>query len=139
METLSLSNISILSTKTTTNTNIESRKKMLYRQSSSMFSSESDYHESIGHIKKNKRMKEFGTLNPSLYKDTSHGSSSSGSSFGDIHLSSTWIGSNYDQLKIRILKVKNIPEEYYRAGLYLRYEICQQFFGRVPKKIQLLS
>ena len=68
-----------------------------------------------------KKSTEVGKLNPSLYQEFSD-SSSSFSSFGDIQLSHTWIGPSYDQLKIRILKIKNISEEFYRAGLYVRYQ-----------------
>ena len=129
METLSLSNIQIHSTKTTRKMNIEPSRKVLIRQSSMASShlstedtTDSESWESIGKIKKKypKSVNSFGTLNPNLYKDVSNESSTHGSSFGDIHLSHTWIGSDYGQLKIRLLKLKNIPEEYYRAGLYFR-------------------
>ena len=130
METLSLSNIQIHSTKTTRKMNMEPSRKVLIRQSSmasSHFSTDTDSEswESIGKIKKkytnNKSLADsFGTLNPNLYKDVSNESSTHGSSFGDIHLSHTWIGSDYGQLKIRLLKLKNILEEYHRAGLYFR-------------------
>ena len=66
-------------------------------------------------------IRKFGRLNPDLYRKMSHSSSSNISGFGDIRLSYSWIGQTYDQLKIRILKIKNIPVEYYRAGLYIRY------------------
>ena len=68
-----------------------------------------------------RRTREVGRLNPDLYRKMSLSSSSNTSAFGDIRLSYTWIGQKYDQLKIRILKIKNIPVEYYRAGLYIRY------------------
>ena len=67
-----------------------------------------------------RRTREVGRLNPDLYRKMSLSSSSNTSAFGDIRLSYTWIGQKYDQLKIRILKIKNIPVEYYRAGLYIR-------------------
>lgn len=122
MDTLSLSNIQILSTKTTRK--MEPSRKVLIRQSSmasSMLSSDSESLESIGKMKKNyKSVNSIGTLNPNLYKDVSNESSTHGSAFGDIHLSHTWIGSDYNQLRIRLLKLKNIPEEYHRAGLYFR-------------------
>ena len=66
----------------------------------------------------------MGRLNPALYRGPATSSSSSFASppLGSVHLSYTWIGEHYDQLKIRILKVKNILEEYSRAGLYFRWE-----------------
>ena len=39
---------------------------------------------------------------------------------GDLYLSYSWLGPGEDQLKIRIVKMKNIPEELHRAGLYIR-------------------
>ena len=70
-----------------------------------------------------RKTKEVGRLNPDLYRKMSLSSSSNTSGFGDIRLSYTWIGQKYDQLKIRIIKIKNIPVEYYRAGLYIRYRV----------------
>ena len=40
--------------------------------------------------------------------------------FGELYLSHCWIGIFSDQLKIRIVKMKNISEEYRRAELYVR-------------------
>ena len=71
----------------------------------------------------------MGRLNPALYRGPATSSSSSFASppLGSVHLSYTWIGEHYDQLKIRILKVKNILEEYSRAGLYFRWEQSGNF------------
>ena len=66
----------------------------------------------------------MGRLDPALYRGPATSSTSSFATLplGSVHLSYTWIGEHYDQLKIRILKVKNILEEYSRAGLYFRWE-----------------
>ena len=71
----------------------------------------------------------MGRLNPALYRGPATSSSASFASppLGSVHLSYTWIGEHYDQLKIRILKVKNILEEYSRAGLYFRWEQSGNF------------
>ena len=71
----------------------------------------------------------MGRLNPALYRGPATSSSSSFNTppLGSVHLSYTWIGEHYDQLKIRILKVKNILEEYSRAGLYFRWEQSGNF------------
>ena len=103
------------------------RKMFLIRQTSnshSLISSGSDSLDSISLIQGprmgRRRAKEVGRLNPDLYRRMSNSSTSNTSGFGDINISYAWIGQKYDQLKIRILKVKNIPVEYYRTGLYLR-------------------
>ena len=71
----------------------------------------------------------MGRLNPALYRGPATSSSASFNTppLGSVHLSYTWIGEHYDQLKIRILKVKNILEEYSRAGLYFRWEQSGNF------------
>ena len=100
----------------------ERRKMFLIRQQShnnSLLSSGSDSLDSVSMVQR--RVREVGRINPDLYRKMSHSSSSNTSGFGDIRLSYSWIGQTYDQLKIRILKIKNIPVEYYRAGLYIRY------------------
>ena len=105
----------------------ERRKMFLIRQQShnnSLLSSGSDSLDSVSMAqgpRMRRRVREVGRINPDLYRKMSHSSSSNTSGFGDIRLSFTWIGQKYDQLKIRILKIKNIPVEYYRAGLYIRY------------------
>ena len=104
----------------------ERRKMFLIRQRSnnnSLLSSGSDSLDSLSMVqgpRMRRRVREVGRLNPDLYRRMSHSSSGNTSGFGDIRLSYTWIGQKYDQLKIRILKVKNIPVEYYRAGIYIR-------------------
>ena len=35
-------------------------------------------------------------------------------------MSFAWIGTDRDQLKVRVLKMKNLPRDLYRAGLYIR-------------------
>ena len=96
----------------------------LTSNSHSLISSGSDSLDSISLIQGprmgRRRAKEVGRLNPNLYRRMSNSSTSNTSGFGDINISYAWIGQKYDQLKIRILKVKNIPVEYYRTGLYLR-------------------
>ena len=105
----------------------ERRRMFLICQRShnhSLLSSGSDSLDSVSMVqgpRMRRRVREVGRLNPDLYRKMSHSSSSNTSGFGDIRLSFTWIGQKYDQLKIRILKIKNIPVEYYRAGLYIRY------------------
>ena len=105
----------------------ERRRMFLIRQRShnhSLLSSGSDSLDSVSMVqgpRMRRRVREVGRLNPDLYRKMSHSSSSNISGFGDIRLSYSWIGQTYDQLKIRILKIKNIPVEYYRAGLYIRY------------------
>ena len=105
----------------------ERRRMFLIRSRShnnSVLSSGSDSLDSVSMVqgpRMRRRVREVGRLNPDLYRRMSHSSSSNTSGFGDIRLSYTWIGEKYDQLKIRILKIKNIPVEYYRAGLYIRY------------------
>ena len=106
----------------------ERRTMFLIRQRSnnnSLVSSGSGSLDSVSMVtmgpKMRRRTREVGRLNPDLYRKMSLSSSSGSSGFGDIRLSYTWIGKQYDQLKIRILKIKNIPVEYYRAGLYIRY------------------
>ena len=105
----------------------ERRTMFLIRQRSnnnSLVSSGSGSLDSVSMVtmgpKMRRRTREVGRLNPDLYRKMSLYSSSGSSGFGDIRLSYTWIGKQYDQLKIRILKIKNIPVEYYRAGLYIR-------------------
>lgn len=104
----------------------ERRTMFLIRQRSnnnSLLSSGSGSLDSVSMVqgpKMRRRTREVGRLNPDLYRKMSLSSSSGSSGFGDIRLSYTWIGHQYDQLKIRILKIKNIPVEYYRAGLYIR-------------------
>ena len=104
----------------------EKRKMFLIRQRSnnnSLLSSGSDSLDSLSMVqgpRMRRRVREVGRINPDLYRRMSHSSSGNTSGFGDIRLSYTWIGQKYDQLKIRILKVKNIPVEYYRAGIYIR-------------------
>ena len=108
----------------------ERRKMFLIKQSSnnySLLSSGSNSPDSVSMgqgSRMRQRTREVGRLNPDLYRrmSISSSSTSSGSGFGDIRLSYTWIGQKYDQLKIRIIKIKNISVQYYRAGLYLRYE-----------------
>ena len=105
----------------------ERRRMFLIRQRShnhSLLSSGSDSLDSVSMAqgpRMRRRVREVGRINPDLYRKMSHTSSFNTSGFGDIRLSFTWIGQKYDQLKIRILKIKNIPVEYYRAGLYIRY------------------
>ena len=105
----------------------ERRRMFLIRQRShnhSLLSSGSDSLDSVSMVqgpRMRRRVREVGRINPDLYRKMSHTSSFNTSGFGDIRLSFTWIGQKYDQLKIRILKIKNIPVEYYRAGLYIRY------------------
>ena len=88
-----------------------------------------------------RRTGEVGRLNPELYrrKSLSSSSTTSGSGFGDIRLSYTWIGQKYDQLKIRIIKIKNIPVLYYRAGLYMRYKFMKinQTYGTTNYSVKL--
>ena len=104
----------------------EKRKMFLISQRSnnnSLLSSGSDSLDSLSMVqgpRMRRRVREVGRLNPDLYRRMSHSSSGNTTGFGDIRLSYTWIGQKYDQLKIRILKVKNIPVEYYRAGIYIR-------------------
>ena len=111
----------------------EKRKMFIIRQSSNTYSllssgSNSPDSKSMGQGSRVKRRTgEVGRLNPELYrrKSLSSSSTTSGSGFGDIRLSYTWIGQKYDQLKIRIIKIKNIPVQYYRAGLYMRYRFMK--------------
>ena len=104
----------------------ERRTMFLIRHQSnnnSLLSSGSGSLDSVSTVqgpKMRRKTREVGRLNPDLYRKMSLSSSSGSSGFGDIRLSYTWIGKQYDQLKIRILKIKNIPVEYYRAGLYIR-------------------
>ena len=125
-KTLSMSQISSCSvqSKNVINMNEMSKLKLIRQTSmaSSIVSSGSGS-ESFEFLPKQiaKKPKDFGKLNPNLYRQMSNSTSSNSASFGDLHLSYVWMGADYDQLKIRILKMKNIPEEFYRAGLYIRY------------------
>ena len=87
----------------------ERGKMFLIKQSSnnySLLSSGSNSPDSVSMgqgSRMRQRTREVGRLNPDLYRRMSLSSSSttSGSGFGDIRLSYTWIGQKYDQLKIR--------------------------------------
>ena len=68
---------------------------------------------------------EFGSLNPRLYKKCQSSPSCSSSVFnpifGNIHLSYLWTSSN--NLKINLIRIKNIPGKFCSAGLFLRWEM----------------
>ena len=67
----------------------------------------------------------MGKINPSLYKKNPDNSSSSSfyiSSFGNLYLSYCRIGTESDQSKIRIIRIKNVPDQFCRAGLFVRLQ-----------------
>ena len=79
---------------------------------------------------------EIGRLDPSLYQNypvskKTHGryeinvhfqndSTSAESWCGKLSISHSWCGIFSEQVNVRIVKMKNIPEKYDRAGLYIR-------------------
>jgi len=43
-------------------------------------------------------------------------------SFGDLIISQEWTGRSADELKIHVFKIRNIPEKFRQAGLFLRFD-----------------
>ena len=76
----------------------------------------------LSNILRRTKQENQGRLNPALYCDTASSSSFTAPPLGWVHLSCNWRGPQQDQLNIRIIKIKNILEEFYGTGLYFRWQ-----------------